>query len=748
MSIKDYYSLSSDQTFDKEITTFKRFNNINSNQICKLKKFGRPGEPANEAANVREVHIDTTQPDGQVIETEVLPGNEEIQNVVDLVGPPTVIHGVTNNDATVVAQEQITVRPTRKRKRGGTKFIPKRQKKKAANLSTEKRSSTQSSTADRAPRTRNNNTSASQQPVETHPLRSLTTAASQHASSQLAAALSSPLNHLRAPRQRLQTPDYEEREEKEEEERHPEEEEKEGNYHLRPRQCVRQRGKQAAADESLQKHLPQTNAPSSGTSTQPRQPQGQQPTSERRYDSFEEGFSEVQLNVPAASNRRGNRFQRIASKNALNRRQQALSITPPNPPQNQRVDDNPPHQRRGPKRQLIQQQEQQVNEERGNQQDITTEYVIQDEQLHDDFQRVIPQEYPLQIEQPSAAATPQLQKPPVKSSQVEQVALQGGRHQFDPTVCQCVSQNYLNQIARLHARELPRPFVNFVTIEANQNLQPSAPQYAPPSDPFVAQQRHFQQLVFTGNQQQQQYQVAMNQLQIGPPATPVHLQQHPVIHRMHQANATPQSQKPIQFVATKNPQHLLQSPFAAVNQQSQQPSEMNPGQAEKSAPPRQQTPAPEYPHMAPQFQLPPVSRHHFISLRNPQHFQYPSFDAEQQPTAIIPDQVESPASPVHPSKFNFKFLKLPSYLQTLFHRKIHFNNNNQILMQLQKFKNVFKMFFNLCRKMLLQILTHNFLLKFVILKNYMDFWNNLMERKMLEIVRLSMDSGNNENNNS
>uniref|UniRef100_A0AC34GCM2 Uncharacterized protein n=1 Tax=Panagrolaimus sp. ES5 TaxID=591445 RepID=A0AC34GCM2_9BILA len=39
-------------------------------------EFRRPGEPANEAANVREVHIDTTQPDGQVIETEVLPGNE------------------------------------------------------------------------------------------------------------------------------------------------------------------------------------------------------------------------------------------------------------------------------------------------------------------------------------------------------------------------------------------------------------------------------------------------------------------------------------------------------------------------------------------------------------------------------------------------------------------------------------------------------------------------------------------------
>uniref|UniRef100_A0AC34GU01 Uncharacterized protein n=1 Tax=Panagrolaimus sp. ES5 TaxID=591445 RepID=A0AC34GU01_9BILA len=39
-------------------------------------EFRHPGEPASEAANVREKHIDTTQPDGQVIETEVFPGNE------------------------------------------------------------------------------------------------------------------------------------------------------------------------------------------------------------------------------------------------------------------------------------------------------------------------------------------------------------------------------------------------------------------------------------------------------------------------------------------------------------------------------------------------------------------------------------------------------------------------------------------------------------------------------------------------
>uniref|UniRef100_A0AC34GBF5 Uncharacterized protein n=1 Tax=Panagrolaimus sp. ES5 TaxID=591445 RepID=A0AC34GBF5_9BILA len=51
---------------------------------CKIlgnvKEFRRPGEPASEAANVREIHIDTTQPDGHVIETEVLPelGNQQI----------------------------------------------------------------------------------------------------------------------------------------------------------------------------------------------------------------------------------------------------------------------------------------------------------------------------------------------------------------------------------------------------------------------------------------------------------------------------------------------------------------------------------------------------------------------------------------------------------------------------------------------------------------------------------------------
>uniref|UniRef100_A0AC34F8T7 Uncharacterized protein n=1 Tax=Panagrolaimus sp. ES5 TaxID=591445 RepID=A0AC34F8T7_9BILA len=315
-----------------------------------FKEFRRPGEPASEAAN--EIQIDTTQPDGHVIETEVLPGNEEIQNVVDLLRPPTAIRYVTNNDATAVDQEQVVsqvpVLPKRKRKRGGTTFIPKRPKKRASSLSPEKRSSTQPPTDNRAPRAHNNNTSASQ-----------------------------PIIHQR---QRLTTPDNEEREEEEEE-----------DYHLRPRRSVRQRGKQVA--ERLKQRLPQTDAPSSVTSTRPRQPQRQQPTSERRYDPFEKDSSEAQQDIPAASNR-----------------------------------------------------------QLGNQQIITIEYPIQDEQLKDDFEHIIPQENPPQIEQACATETAQLQQPPGVANpfQVEQVALQGGRHHFDPTVSQCAAQNYLNQIARLH----------------------------------------------------------------------------------------------------------------------------------------------------------------------------------------------------------------------------------------------------------------------------------------------------------
>uniref|UniRef100_A0A914Z4F9 Uncharacterized protein n=1 Tax=Panagrolaimus superbus TaxID=310955 RepID=A0A914Z4F9_9BILA len=385
-------SSSSSRTNARRIDLSQVFSAANARQEPLLEFLG-PDEHERETERVREMNIDTTLPDGRIVETEVLPGNEEeIQDVDEPEGPPTTNRDIVNNDATMHSDDDTTAvrkengqegtKLQRKRKRIRTNYTPKRSKKNALTSSIERRSSAQPSYAARTSPTKNIRKAARKTPAAVCLTRSRTTAAAAARPSRQTATIS---NLRAAPRQRRRTPPAVEEEEEEEDE-------EDSMNNSEPRRSSRLRDLQTKEQQCFNNLQESASSSSFDTPNQPTQlQQPQKHADERRDDSFEEYAPTSQQNALTTSNRRGIRNQQQPlGVNPLNRRQALLNQQQQlTPSRSQRPDEY--HNR--------------LQQRRADKQQLTEQAAVEEPEQ-------ITLEHPFQVEQPESAATLSQSRPP------------------------------------------------------------------------------------------------------------------------------------------------------------------------------------------------------------------------------------------------------------------------------------------------------------------------------------------------